>query len=143
MNNERATVVILHGSSADRLRQALGQGLVRKEVLADIENALAEAAQVQSWCDTLSQQNFELQNQVYYLDDMNKKLQTENGKLRNEIQQRARNYEKAIKAAQEEQQRKKNRRDALTFFLTAGTVFLAAVAAVFCGITLFYTTWIR
>ena len=143
MVNERATVVMLHGSSDERLRQALSQGLVRKEVQADIENALAGAQQAQEWADTLAQQNWELQNQLYNEQNTNRQLYQENQRLAAEMGKNMRNYEKALKEAREEKERRKNRREMLDFFLVTATLFLGAVAAIFAGITLFYFTWIR
>ncbi len=141
--SERATVVMLHGSGSERLRQALGQGLVRKEIQADIESALAEADQAKEWCDTLSQQNYELQNQLYYTQDQNRILQQQNAQLFEEMKKKTHNYEIALKAEQERQNRKKERRDTLTFLLTAGVLFLGAVASVYCALVLFYVTWYR
>ena len=140
MTSERATVVMLHGGSDERLRQALSQGLVRKEVQADIENALAEAQQAQEWADTLSQQNWELQNQLYYEQAANRQLKQENQRLAEEMRQKMRNYEKALKVAQEEKERRKNMREMRDFFLVTTAIFLGAVAAIFAGITLFYVT---
>lgn len=143
MANERATVVMLHGGSDERLRQALSQGLVRKEVQADIENALAGAQQAQEWADTLAQQNWELQNQLYNEQSANRQLHQENQRLAAEMRKNMRNYEKALKDAQEEKERRKNRREMRDFFLAFAMVFLGTVAAIFAGITLFYVTWIR
>ena len=141
--SERATVVMLHGSGSERLRQALSQGLVRKEVQADIENALAGAQQAQEWADTLAQQNWELQNQLYNEQSANRQLHQENQRLAAEMRKNMRNYEKALKDAQEEKERRKNRREMRDFFLATATIFLGTVAAIFAGITLFYVTWIR
>ena len=56
-SKERATVMIRRrGNHEDRLRQAMVDGLVRKEIQQDVEKTLAEAAEARRYAEHMEAQ---------------------------------------------------------------------------------------
>lgn len=93
-SKERATVMLLHGGSEDRLRQVIAQGLVSKEVQQDIEEALAEADDARVYAET-----------------MQREVEKKNALIRNYQQREKENaqyYNKAVEAYKREERRIKD-----------------------------------
>ena len=100
-SKERATVMLLHGGSEDRLRQVIAQGLVSKEVQQDIEEALAEAEDARVYAETM-------QRQVEKQKDLITALENEIRDLRKQGKEDADYYSKAVEAYKREERRIKD-----------------------------------
>ena len=114
-SKERATVMLLHGSSEDRLRQVMAQGLVSKEVQQDVENALTEAEDARAYAESMRRENDQLREDI------------------KELQRRAKAdasyYSKAVYAYRREEQRRKDnadRKETLQVALIGAGAFILA-----------------
>lgn len=134
--SKRATVMLLHGGSEDRLRQVIAQGLVSKEVQQDIEEVLAEAEDTRVFAETL-------QRQIEKLNSQNKYLDEELAKAEQQAKDDANFYAKAVAAYKREEKRSKNNADRKETFAIAALGALAFIAANVIGRLLFGTMFIN
>lgn len=121
-DKERATVMLLRGSNEDRLRQAIAQGLVSKDVQQDIEEALTAAEDARVYAETL-------QRQLEREEDLNKALESDIKALEKQAKQDAEYYEKAVAAYKREEKRageKADRAEAFVIALIGALAFIAA-----------------
>lgn len=122
MENERATVMLLHGSSEDRLRQVIAQGLVSKDVQQDIEDTLAAVDDSKVHTETLMRQ-IEKQRQ----DIQN--LQADLAVAKRRAREDADYYGKAVAAYKREEKRVKEhaeRREAFGIAVLGALGFVIA-----------------
>ena len=123
-SNERATVMLLHGGSEDRLRQAIAQGLVKKEVQQDIEETLAEAEDARVYAEAM-------QREVEKKKSLINALEEEIRMLERRERDNAAYYQKATDAYKREERRKKENADRKETFmiatLGAGLVIVANI----------------
>ena len=118
-SKERATVMLLHGGSEDRLRQVIAQGLVSKEVQQDIEEALAEAEDARVYAET-----------------MQRKVEKKNSLIRDYQQREKENaqyYSKAVEAYKREERRIKDNAERKETFGIAALGAAAFIAANILG----------
>lgn len=116
-SKERATVMLLHGGSEDRLRQVIAQGLVSKEVQQDIEEALAEAEDARVYAET-----------------MQREVEKKNALIRDYQQREKENaqyYSKAVEAYKREERRIKDNAERKETF---GIAALGAAAFIVANI---------
>jgi len=132
---ERATVMLLHGGNEDRLRQAIAQGLVSKEVQQDIEEALTAAEDARVYAETL-------QRQLDKANSLNEALENELRAMEKQAKQDADFYAKAVAAYKREEKRDGEKADRAEAFVIALIGALAFIAANIIGhfvFGLFYT----
>lgn len=121
-SRERATVMLLHGSGEDRLRQAIAQGLVSKEVQKDIEDVLAEAEEARVYAESM-------QRQVEKHKSLVAEMENELSAMQQRENEDARYYAKAVEAFKREEKRRKENADKKETFIIAvlgAGAFLAA-----------------
>lgn len=111
-DNKRATVMLLHGGSEDRLRQVIAQGLVSKEVQQDIEEAMNEAEDARVYAETM-------QRQVEKQKALISALEQEIRELQKQGKEDADYYAKAVNAYKREEKRKQENADRKEAFLIA------------------------
>lgn len=108
-DKERATVMLLRGSNEDRLRQAIAQGLVSKEVQQGIEEALTAVEEAKVYAETL-------QRQIDKEKIINKALEDDLKTLQRQVKEDEAYYAKAVAAYKREQQRKDEKADRMEAF---------------------------
>ena len=131
---ERATVMIRRrGNHEDRLRQAMVDGLVRKEVQQDIEATLTEAAEARRYAEHMEAQAQVAKAQVEAARVRVGELDWQLKEAQRTAKWQAEKYGEAVRAYEQAKKRKdmnRKRRDAAVFLIT---VFLFLVAANILG----------
>lgn len=130
-DRERATVVMLRGSTENRLRQAMAQGLVRQEIQQDVEYALEEAARAQETAQQLYDQNCALNQRNIALLQQSEAMRRSNEEMQQRMADMQRECSAALRAYHSNNSRTRKRRDNMAFWLAiAGGFLLMVVAAV-------------
>lgn len=125
-DNKRATVMVLHGSSDDKLRQALAQGLVNDEVQQSIEETLKEADDARVYAGTMQRK---LERQRDTIEDLrNQVAELEHKRAEDEAF-----YRKAVAAYNREEKRLAEKADRKEVFGIAALGALAFIAANLIG----------
>lgn len=122
MENERATVMLLHGSSEDRLRQVVAQGLVSRDVQQDIEETLTAAEDSRVHAETLQRKI-----EKYEMDI--KALQADLAVAKRRAREDADYYGKAVAAYKREEKRTRehaDRREAFGIAVLGALGFIVA-----------------
>lgn len=125
-SKERATVMLLHGSGEDRLRQVIAQGLVSKEVQQDIEDVLAEAEDARVYAESMQRQ---VEKQKSLVEAMESDLKA----MRQREEEDAQYYAKAVAAYKREEKRRKENADKKETFGIAALGAGAFIAANILG----------
>ena len=131
---ERATVIIRRdGKHEDRLRQAIVEGLVRKEVQQDIEATLTEAAEARRYAEHMEAQAQIARAQADAARVRMGEMDWQLKEAQRTAKWQAEQYGVAVRAYEQAKQRKdrnRKRREAAIFLLS---VFLFLVAADILG----------
>lgn len=131
---ERATVMIRRrGNHEDRLRQAMVDGLVRKEVQQDIEATLTEAAEARRYAEHMEAQAQIAKAQAETSRVRAGELDWQLKEAQRTVKWQAEQYSTAVRAYEQAKQRKdknRKRRDVAVLLLT---VLLFLVAANILG----------
>lgn len=104
----RASVVMMRGHGEERLRQALMQGLVREEIVADVEEVLKRA-------DDMRQENERLSASCFGASQR--------------VAEYERIYYDAVGAYQQEEARKKKRSELKSDVLFVSVIFLIVLVS--------------
>lgn len=131
---ERATVIVRRrGNHEDRLRQAIVDGLVRKEVQQDIEATLTEAAEARRYAEHMEAQAQIARAQADAARVRMGEMDWQLKEAQRTAKWQAEQYGVAVRAYEQAKQRKdrnRKRREAAIFLLS---VFLFLVAAGILG----------
>ena len=119
---ERATVMLIHGDGEDRLRQAISQGLVSKEVQKYIEDTLEAAEDARVYAESMQAQVEKQKKLITALED-------ECDELRKQADNDAAYYSKAIAAYKREEKRRKDKADRVEAFSLAAIGAIAFIGA--------------
>ena len=123
-STERATVMLLHGSSEDRLRQVITQGLVSKDVQQDIEDTLAQVEDSKIHVETLTRQIEKYKSEI-------QALQADIAVAKRRAREDADYYGKAVAAYKREEKRTRDHAERREAF---GMATLGAVAFVVANV---------
>ena len=126
MSYERAVLAQQESEYEERLRQAVADGLVRREFFSDIQAAMLEAEHAKAYAAGVAQQNAELQQQV-------QGLRQEVSQLNNQLFHQAEYHFEARKALQREQDRKARKEKVWTALAIGAAVLIIATAASIAG----------
>lgn len=118
--------MVLRGGSDEKLRQAIAQGLVSKEVQQSIEDALAEAEDAKVYAGTM-------QREVERHKETIAELREEIEELQRKGEEEAAFYRKAVAAYRREEKRAQEKADRRETFFIAMLGALAFIGANLVG----------
>lgn len=135
---ERATVMVRRrGNRKDRLRQAMMDGLVRKEIQQDIEATLTEAAEARRYAENMESQAMVSRAQAEAARVRIGELDWQLKEAQRVAKWQAEQYGEAIRAYELKKKRKEKNRNRVDAAMVLATVFLFLVAANFFGRLIF------